>query len=155
MRIPAQTRSKDTFSNAMTPMIDVVFLLLVFFVCAAAKQVREALLPADLPAGAVAASETLPEKPILGEAWVYLRRGATGLTVAELNGTPYEDLGQLEQQLRGLAELAPEMPVILDIADDVEFGDLIRVYDVCRAAKFQSVNFAVADRAPPAKPKRE
>ena len=31
----------------MTPLIDVVFLLLIFFVCASTGQIRESLLPTN------------------------------------------------------------------------------------------------------------
>ena len=127
----------------MTPMIDVVFLLLIFFVCAATGRMRESLLDIELPAGAIASPDKPPEPPPLGEVWVGLRLNTEGKAVAELNGTLYRDLKLLEKQLRGLAELAPEIPVILDVANGVTFGDMIRVFDVCRSAGFQAINFAI------------
>jgi biopolymer transport protein ExbD len=35
-------------------------------------------------------------------------------------------------------------PVILDVAADVPLGDVIAVYDTCRAAKFHSINFGAS-----------
>ncbi|MFV2070278.1 MAG: ExbD/TolR family protein, partial [Pirellulales bacterium] len=49
----------------MTPMIDVVFLLLIFFVCTASFQVAEEMVPVHLPAAGIAAevavNDPLPE----------------------------------------------------------------------------------------------
>ena len=57
MRIPTSHRHADagTIDQAMTPMIDVVFLLLIFFVCASVGQTADSLLPTELAAGGVAA----------------------------------------------------------------------------------------------------
>ncbi|HCK54980.1 MAG TPA: hypothetical protein DIC23_17315, partial [Planctomycetaceae bacterium] len=59
MRVPSTHfhRQRDD-SQAMTPLIDVVFLLLIFFVCASTDQVRESLLPTELSGGAIEASES-------------------------------------------------------------------------------------------------
>jgi biopolymer transport protein ExbD len=144
MKRPACRRPADAFDNSsMTPMIDVVFLLLIFFVCAAARQVRESLLGADLPAGGIASAQAEEQpKPQLDRVWLTLRKGPDGVTRAELNGTEYS-LGQVEQPLRQLAQIAPEIPVVLDIDGDVALGDMIHVYDACRSAHFESVHFAV------------
>ena len=49
MQIPSYSRRRaDRGDEAMTPMIDVVFLLLIFFICAAAGQVKEAVLPTEM-----------------------------------------------------------------------------------------------------------
>ena len=144
MRIPSQYLSGQTRTDdAMTPMIDVVFQLLIFFVIASTGQVAESFLPTALPAtGAVAAPvEPVEREPWADEVWVKLYRDA-GRTIADMNGTLYEDLSRLEQVLRTLSEISRDNPVILDIADDVPLGDLIRVYDTCRAAGFESIAFA-------------
>ncbi len=125
----------------MTPMIDVIFLLLVFFICASAGHLRELLLPTDFAAGAVESPEPLEPETPLGKVWVRLRH-AEGRTIASVEGTDFTAFAPLERQLRSVAELAPEVPVILDIMPNVPVGDLIRVYDVCRAAGFESVHFA-------------
>ena len=64
MRIPSSRRL--TLDNeSMTPMIDVVFLLLVFFVCASVGQKPDSLLPAELSTGETEAKvEVPPEDPL-------------------------------------------------------------------------------------------
>jgi len=48
MRIPDQSRRTPTGAN-MTPMIDVVFLLIIFFLVSSHLAKRETRLPVDLP----------------------------------------------------------------------------------------------------------
>jgi biopolymer transport protein ExbD len=153
MRVPSSTRRQDISENMMTSMIDVVFLLLIFFVCAAAGNVYEMLLPTDLATsgGTAATASVVPPKP-MDEVWVYLSVARTGETVMVLNGTEYGTFDELRQVLTALAQVAPENPVILDIADDVEAGEMVKVYDTCRAAGFQSIHFnaGASGSAPPA-----
>jgi biopolymer transport protein ExbD len=132
----------------MTPMIDVVFLLLIFFVCASVGKISEALLPTDLAAGSVESEVPIErlEQPF-GDVWLFLSR-ENGQTATQVNqgGEVYEDVSRLEMTLVTLAELSSELPVILDIEPDVPLGDMIQVYDACRAAGFESVHFATGDK---------
>ena len=135
-------------SAAMTPMIDVVFLLLIFFVCAATGQVPEDLLSTELPPqGAIDAEATLPdpEDPTV-PLWIHLSR-SDGRTLIELNEREYDDMQSLQQVLAALAEVAPESPVVLDIAQNVPVGDMVRVLDISKAAGFESISFAT-DKEP-------
>src|SRR5690554_5968793 len=119
-RPPPQLRERDF--GAMTPMIDVVFLLLIFFVVTASSQIREVLMPAELSAaGSVESNVTPPEpRPLTVEIWLKLFRSpALQQTVVDMNGTEYQDLAEVKEHLESLAELGPENPVILDIAADV------------------------------------
>ncbi len=143
MRIPHVRRiAHEPDNSTMTPMIDVVFLLLIFFICASARQTREALLPANLPAGSIEAAGAVPAVQI-DQAFVKVKQRADGTTIAEINGTDYATIDLLESQLRALAEVGPEVPVILDIEGRVPFGDVIRVYDLCQRLKFTTIKFAI------------
>lgn len=145
MRLPNSRNRRDTGENsAMTPMIDVVFLLLIFFVCAAAGVYRESLLPADLGSGAIVAADAIePRERPFGEVWLFLSRD-NGQTVVQVNagGERFVDLTDLRQRLLQLAEATTEIPVILDIKPAVPLGDLISVYDACYEANFASIQFA-------------
>lgn len=131
----------------MTPMIDVVFLLLIFFVCASIGQIPESLLPTPLNSGSIDSTEQADvPKPLL-EVWVKLRRidaPEESFTRAELDEELYEDWTELRATLRALAAMAPKIPVILDIGPAVPVGDLVDIYDTCRAAGFDSVKFAAS-----------
>ncbi|MBX3442502.1 MAG: biopolymer transporter ExbD [Planctomyces sp.] len=145
MRIPrSSTQGLDRDYGAMTPMIDVVFNLLIFFVVSAGSFTVDRLLTTDLSSteGTVATLQPPEDSPWATTVELQLRPDDEGRTIVEMNGTPYADREQLKTQLRTLAELGPESPVILDTAADVPLGDLIDIYDACRASGFQSINFA-------------
>jgi biopolymer transport protein ExbD len=155
MRVPSHHNDVERRDDlAMTPMIDVVFLLLIFFVCASLGQIRESLLPTELAAGAIDSQEFRDRPKPFGEVWLFLRPAADGRTEVQVNegGETYADFGRLKRQLDLLAAATTEIPVILDIAPNVPLGDMIRVFDTCDAAGFESINFAT-DPAPAAKKK--
>ena len=156
MRIPSSfRRSGERDDQAMTPMIDMVFLLLVFFVCASIGHIRESLLPTEFAAGSLESTEAPPEPKPFGEVWLLLRQSDAGNTLVQVNrgGEEYEDLDRLTQTLAALAGTTTEIPVVLDVQPDVPLGEMIHVYDACRAAGFESINFAAeVDSAAKARP---
>lgn len=126
-------------------MIDIVFLLLIFFVVTASGQVRERLLPTELSATGTVDSEAISAETeaLTVEVWLKLAIDPDdGQTTVDMNGTLYRDLEKLKDQLLALAELGPDNPVILDISRNVPLGDVVDVYDTCQAAGFVSVSFA-------------
>jgi biopolymer transport protein ExbD len=138
---------RDADIGSMTPMIDIVFLLLIFFVVTASSQVREHLLPTALAESGVVEADVVPPEPdpFTVEVWLKLFV-EEGRTIVDMNGTLYRDLEELKGQLRTLAELGPENPIILDIQPNVPLGDLVDVYDTCQAVGFESVSFAADPR---------
>lgn len=152
MRIPT-SRDRGGFDAniTMTPMIDIVFQLLIFFICASTGTVRDLLLETDLAPGAVEAAVSPPAEKPLGEVWLKLERRGDA-TVSVLEGSDYPEFGPLQEVLRALAETAKELPVNLDIGPEVPMGDVIRVYDACKAAGFESINFATDPEALKATP---
>jgi biopolymer transport protein ExbD len=148
MRIPvSHQHSREADDSFMTPMIDVVFLLLIFFVCASIGQIRESTLPTPLAAGSIEAADATEALKPLGEVWVRLTSRGAGeeaVTTAEVNNQLYEDWDRLRGTLRELANVAPEIPVILDIGQSVPVGDFVDIYDTCRSAGFDNIQFATA-----------
>ena len=147
MRVPSSQHQRETrFDQAMTPMIDVVFLLLIFFVCASVGQMAESLMTVDLSSGDIEATNVKPPKDEpswVTEVWLKLKwNEVTGRTVVEMNGREFTEFEPLEADLKSLAELSADSPIILDIEGKVPAGDVIRVDDACRAAGFQTINYA-------------
>ena len=129
----------------MTPLIDVVFQLLIFFICASTGHLREMVLPTDFASGAI--GDKAPpqvEKP-LGEVRIKLGR-EIDTTTYKVEGREFQELDGLEEMLHALAQAANDIPVILEIDGDVPLGDAIGVYDACRAARFLSIHFAADAR---------
>ena len=134
----------DRDYGGMTPMIDVVFNLLIFFVVGAGSFAADKLLATRLStaSGTVATAnlaEPLPVSALNVE--LQLKRDAAGNTVVDMNGTTYSDRQRLKTQLRALSGISPESPINLAIAQDVPLGEMIDVYDACPAAGFQTINF--------------
>jgi biopolymer transport protein ExbD len=147
MRIPSHQRNRQVgIDQAMTPMIDCVFLLLIFFVCASVGRIAESLMSVDLSSGRVEATDATPveTKPAwVTDVWLKLKwDDATNRTVVEMNGRDFREFEPLKTDLLTLAELSPDSPIILDIEPRVPAGDLIRVDDTCRAAGFRSISYA-------------
>lgn len=145
----------------MTPMIDVIFLLLIFFVCTASFQPPEETLPTrlslprkiDSPAAADPEVADL-DKIVVKVGW-HDRQGKWQ-PGWEINGQQYanltraEDLadidnhGNVEDVLKAVKQIKVDLPVILDVRPAVPIEHVIDVYDLCRAVGLQKVQFAAS-----------
>ncbi|QDU81503.1 Biopolymer transport protein ExbD/TolR [Polystyrenella longa] len=144
MRIPTyrQMRTRDT-ERVMTPMIDVVFLLLIFFVCASAGRLKEFLLPTPLAAGNVESQTPNEKRPPVDRAWITLDQTTEGVSLIKINDRELSSLDELETNLRELASFTTEMPVIIDAGDEVTMQTVLEIYDLCQAVKFEQISFAI------------
>jgi biopolymer transport protein ExbD len=127
----------------MTPMIDVVFLLLIFFVCTASFQIAESLLPTTLAAGQSTAAPATDVEPEL-EHVVVKGRLEAGTTVWTVNQRRCDSLATLRAVLGEVAQIDASLPVILDVDGQVPLGDMIDVYDLSRLVGFDRIQFAAA-----------
>ena len=129
----------------MTPMIDVIFLLLIFFVCTASFQVVEEVLPTSLalPGSVDTEVEIDPLEEDLDEITVkiFQRGDRPGWQV---NGRDYDRLEQVGAVLRAAAEIKIDLPVILDVDAEVPIEDVIDAYDLCRQIGLKRIQFAVS-----------
>ena len=130
----------------MAPMIDMVFLLLVFFVWTSSFETPEFDLPsslAEVPAGGSELNEQDTETPV--EAFdeivvkLFVREFAT---VIELNGKQMMDVDTVRQTLTEIISLGVQPPVIIDPDDQVTMDNAIQVYDAARTAGADRVLFA-------------
>ncbi|TWU24152.1 Biopolymer transport protein ExbD/TolR [Novipirellula galeiformis] len=144
MKVPLR-RSQGSLDVEMTPMIDVVFLLLVFFVWTSSFEQPEF----DLPS-AVAQPPTIgtrddpadaPPIEIFDELIVRMIAREGG-HVIELNGQPVRDTGELESRLKEILKLGVQPPVIVDPEPNIAIAEAILVYDIARVAGADRVLFA-------------
>jgi biopolymer transport protein ExbD len=142
-RPPYQRENRGKLDVKMTPMIDVVFQLLIFFVCTVSFQAMEEILPTNLRAqGGVASSVKLdPELAELEEILIKVVPH-DGEARWLINGRSYDQLQQVRDLMQQLAEIRTDLPVILDVDPDVALGHVIDVYDLCRRAGFAKIQFA-------------
>lgn len=130
----------------MTPMIDVVFLLLIFFLWTSSFQPPEFDLPGSLAsqpeAGTSERGEDQPPAEMFDEIVIEVRGTDLAAPQLSLNGQAIANLSALAKQLETIAALGIQPPVIIDPADETPIGAAIRVYDVARGVGLERVLFA-------------
>lgn len=144
VRSPAtQLRRAATFDVKMTPMIDVVFLLLIFFVCTTSFRAHEQSLPTNLLVPGQTASPVAvdPQLEELEEVIVRLRGQAEQVSW-QVNDRPCDHLSLVRQILATLAQVDVQIPVVLDVASEIHLGRVVELYDLCREVGFQRIQFA-------------
>ena len=117
----------------LTPMIDVVFLLLCFFVTSQIFAQWETEIDVALP---TAATGGMPQR-LPGEVIVNVR--ADGATV--VNGQVLDD-AQLRAMMDRLVQLFPGQPVLLRADKTTAYEHVVRVLDTCRQADIWNISFA-------------
>ncbi len=142
MRRPSAYRVDRGFDVMMTPMIDVVFLLLVFFVCTAGFDRPEEELPSRLshPGVGGVTTATGPEDDF--EEIVIQLRDRAGRVEYQVSERTCADGDEVRDVLTALAKIDTKLTVILDVDPAVPLGPMIEVYDSCRAAGFERIQFA-------------
>lgn len=146
MKRPVRRRLEPV--DPMNALIDVVFLLLVFFVCAATGSIADQILPADLQGNATEPIQPVEPQPM--ERWehpilrIRLQPGAGNQLDVLLNDQPQGDAEQLRSALTLLARIDPASTVVLSIHDDVKVSRFIEIYDLCQQLQFEKISFAVA-----------
>lgn len=137
--------SGTDMDSAMTPMIDVVFLLLVFFVWTVSFQLVEQVLQSELSSQIGSELSDIEEPPPEADFDnVVVKIGWDGAQPNwQLNEQPLASLAALQQQLIAISGIKADAPVILDPDGSVPLGHVIEVFDVSILAGFAEVSFAV------------
>ncbi len=126
----------------MTPMIDVVFLLLVFFLWTSSFQEPEFDLPSSLAAEPKAATTSRGESEPLPEPFDEIVIEVGPAEQLTLNGQPIVTTVELTEKLLQIAELGAQPSVIVDPHETTPIGRAIEIYDAARSARFDRVLFA-------------
>ena len=125
---------------ALTSMLDVIFLLLCFFVTVSVFSQWESEISIKLP---TAATGEQPER-LPGEIIVNLSKDGT----VRVNGTTLT-LDDLQSRLAKISKFYPGQPVIIRADRDTKYESLVAVIDSCRAADVW--NFSLATENEPSK----
>jgi biopolymer transport protein ExbD len=117
----------------LTPMIDVVFLLLCFFVTSQIFAQWETEIDIALP---TAATGGMPQR-LPGEVIINVRADGT----AVVNGQALDEV-QLRAMMDRLVQLFPGQPVLLRADKATAYEHVVRVLDTCRQADIWNISFA-------------
>ncbi len=132
MKFKVETRSRAPVL-ALTSMLDVIFLLLCFFVTVSVFSQWESEISIKLPSAKTADQpERLP-----GEIIVNLAKDG----LVKVNGKSLS-LGELQERLRKVAQFYPGQPVIIRADRETKYESLVQVIDTCRGANVW--NFSLA-----------
>ena len=125
---------------ALTSMLDVIFLLLCFFVTASVFSQWESEISISLPSASTSETPSrLPGEVILNVA----RDGSVTVNAKKLT---LEDLGG---RLRKVADFYPGQPVVIRADRDTSYNSLVKVIDTCRNAGVWNFSLATIEEKEP------
>ena len=124
------------FGLQIAPMLDVMFVLLMFFMVMAGQQVKEAELGVSVP-GSGQPSTT-------AKAPVTIRIAPDG--VVTFNDTPVDtredrEMPNLRNRLKGLIEASAEQSVIIRPNDRAPYQRVVDVLNACGAERVKNLTF--------------
>ncbi len=153
----------------MTPMIDIVFQLLIFFFVVTRFRIPEGELEAYLPQEAgppdqLTVAEIEPEirvtirtrggDPEAEPTYEVTRAPDDGIDI-DVDRTVLGGLRTLQQEIIKHAQdpdVRENVPVILEVEPGVKYRWVIKALSICRGEGFREVNFAASRRAHPRDP---
>ncbi len=139
---------RETLDVKMTPMIDVVFLLLVFFVWTASFQVVERILPSSISQAATGAEQPsdLPPPPEADfpEVTIHIVWTSDGPRW-RVNSQRFSQLEAVKARLQQIFEINEAAPVVIHPDAGTPLGHVIDIYDTARLVGFSEIQFAVSE----------
>jgi biopolymer transport protein ExbD len=142
--IYSSRRTQTSIDSVMTPMIDVVFLLLIFFLASASFQRLEKSLPSAIAASpdkSAQGNQATEEPPQglsdLSDVVIEIKSVQAGngpkMVSYRMNGEVVADLESLTQRLVAILKVRTDVPIVIDPDSKVPAGDAIYVYDLAKA----------------------
>ncbi|MCL2117360.1 MAG: biopolymer transporter ExbD [Planctomycetaceae bacterium] len=136
------TQRPPVVQLSMTSMIDVIFLLLIFFVCTANLERIEALLKTELASSGVTGSVavTQPEVLRLDHARVTISY-ENGQVAWQVEGHHCRSLQDLQAVLVQIARAKDDFPVMISCDENVPVESWLDVIDACRQVGLTNISF--------------
>ncbi len=143
MKRPVAYHHASQLDLPMTPMIDVVFQLIIFFLCTTRFTPLEHVLPTrlDLPGAEGAVTKVTPDLQDLTEIVIILEDNHDTVAIS-VNRRPVAGMAELRSTLMTLGKIRLDVPIVVDPSPEVCISRVIEVYDVCREIGFVNVQFA-------------
>ena len=127
------------FGFQIAPMVDVVFVLLLFFMACAGQKINEGFFQIGLPSSATGVDTTKPIVPIVVD--------VDALGNVFVNSEPMSasakdrELKQLQLKLTEAMKSSPEDPVIVRPNLEARHERVVDVLNACRIAKVKKLTF--------------
>lgn len=135
-------RKSRKFESAQVPissMIDVVFLLLIYFIVTQKEIIAETYLLTDLPSGVP--SDPRPPSSLftIDVGLEHPDNAALDLQVYRVDGRQWQ-FTDLKQQLLRTGQNDPELTVMINCDPNAKHRKLIQLLDACADAKLTQLN---------------
>lgn len=148
MRSTRDDRRGNAIELNLTSMIDVIFLLLIFFVCTSSFQEPEKSLPTRVnDQGAIASETQTQEERVLGKIVARVAVAPSGRIEYAVDGKRVESLADVEAILGELQQIDPTVPVIVDPDGAAPIENVLDVYDCARRVGLSKIKFAASPEA--------
>jgi biopolymer transport protein ExbD len=132
----SRKKRREDVNLEMTPLIDVVFLLLIFFLITTTfSKSQEAHIPINLPTAVTGEKATSGEKVVL-----FITEDGT----VELKGDEPLRGETIEEQLSDLHQRKPESSVVLKGDENASHGKVIEVLDRIKETGFKKVDLVIS-----------
>jgi len=126
------------FGFQIAPMVDVVFVLLLFFMACAGQNIKEGFFQIGLPSSAPGGADKI-SVPIVVDVDML---GNVFVNGNAMSGSPKDrDLKQLTEFLTGAMKASPEDPVIVRPNMEARHERVVDVLNACRIAHVQKLSF--------------
>ena len=124
----------------IAPMVDVVFVLMLFFMACAGAQVKEMELNISLPSGAAASTQTAPKTPIV----IDISADGQVTMNSQAYGTPTDrSLTALREWLKStIQQFGGEDPVIIRPVPEARHERIIDVLNACHSSGVKNLTFS-------------
>ncbi|MCQ2368326.1 MAG: biopolymer transporter ExbD [Kiritimatiellae bacterium] len=136
MKIPRKRTSRAP-QFALTSMLDVIFLLLCFFVTVSVFSQWESEISIKLP------SATTSEQPDRLPGEIIVNISMEG--VVKVNGAVLT-LEDLQGRLAKISKFYPGQPVIIRADKETKYEEIVKVIDTCRAADVWNFSLATENQ---------
>ncbi len=137
MRFPRGAEEKPELQLA--PMVDIIFQLIIFFMCATTFNPAETEMKVNLPVEAAATTQVaIPDEVIIE----ILNDGGIVVNDREYDSPSSKDLPTLRDMLTRLVDVfGKEQAVIIQPGDGVKHGRVVDVLSACAASRVSNISF--------------
>ena len=130
----------------VAPMVDVLLVLLIFFISITSTEVLRRSRDLDLPESPNSKwlDKAIPQQAVINLKWLAPVRQ----TLITLDGKTYISSVELASRLRERAITNPEINVLLRADKEVEYRYIAQIISVCSAADIRQIHFATIGGSP-------